>query len=927
MRHIIVAISLLSASITNAAVEEEMIVTGMRQSLTQSMDIKRESSGVVDAISSEDIGKMPDSNLAESLQLITGVSIDRTRGEGDAVTVRGFGPAFNLVTLNGRQMPTVSSPLSGSGISRNFSFRNISAESVSGVEVFKSGFAGAPSGGIGATINLKTARPLDSDTVGVVSVKAISENDEYTPEWGAMFSGVQSLGAYGTMGIMLGASDSERKYHEKSTGSHWYWGTGYPGPQEDSAASKIDTSSSWNPDGLTWRTAEFGISQSDYQRERENLQGTLQYEPFSGLTFTYDHVQSSIDDRGDMVRASYWLDFYDEGKADSNGTMSTISSDDETVVFWAWEYNYLTENNSDAFNIAWEATDNLTLTLDHHDSSAHANPGLLPAERLSGGDIKGPGDISGSGTLPVRVTGHFDGSPYAEFETNLEKGAFSWDYLEPGHYQERGFELENRLSQTQLTGELAMDFAGLHTVNFGLGRIENRLNITELLETNFGLGTPQGEAYPNPVMDLSQLEHKAIPGWAGFDVIHAWDPDQFISLVDQQELNQDSQVNIDRDRIEEITNSLYLSTAGQWGRIKATAGIRYEETSVQVESVTAHVDQLHFSTNAQLDRIYGPQITAYNNGSYSELLPSLDVSFDATDDVVIRGSVSNTIARSSLGALYPADVRIKDVRLGQSMAQQGNPNLKPYKADNADLSAEWYYGEGSYLSAGAFYKSVDNFISSVATDEPLLTTKGTPLTNPSARPGIEAEGCPSITKLYEADSPCLSRATDAPMNGTVTRPMNQKTTSVHGLEVNIQHLFGESGFGAIANYTLVKSADAFDPYRLDNTFALSGLSDTANLVAFYEKNGFQARIAWNWRDKFYAGPSAGSADPVEPRFVAEYQQFDAQVSYQFNDYVRIFVEGINLTNELYHSHGRFENQIYKSSEYAPRYAIGASASF
>ncbi|MDH4110079.1 MAG: TonB-dependent receptor plug domain-containing protein, partial [Gammaproteobacteria bacterium] len=142
---------------------EEIVVTGIRASLEASMDLKREATGVVDAITAEDMGDFPDSNLAESLQRITGVSIDRDRGEGARVTIRGFGPDFNLVTLNGRQMPTTSGlPQAGSGLGRSFDFGNLASEGIASVEVYKSGRADIPTGGIGATININTTRPLDT---------------------------------------------------------------------------------------------------------------------------------------------------------------------------------------------------------------------------------------------------------------------------------------------------------------------------------------------------------------------------------------------------------------------------------------------------------------------------------------------------------------------------------------------------------------------------------------------------------------------------------------------------------------------------------------------------------------------------------------------------------------------------------------------
>src|SRR5687767_8865611 len=141
---------------------EEVVVTGIRGSLTSSMEIKRDAFGVVDGIVAEDIGKFPDTNLAESLQRIPGVSIDRNIGEGSRVTVRGVGPDFNLVLLNGRQMPASSIQETSASNSRAFDFANLASESISAVEVFKTSRSSTPTGGIGATINIKTARPLDT---------------------------------------------------------------------------------------------------------------------------------------------------------------------------------------------------------------------------------------------------------------------------------------------------------------------------------------------------------------------------------------------------------------------------------------------------------------------------------------------------------------------------------------------------------------------------------------------------------------------------------------------------------------------------------------------------------------------------------------------------------------------------------------------
>src|SRR5690606_19807286 len=164
-----------NAADSSASEDIEVIqISGIRGSLIRSMDVKRDASGVVDAISAEEMGKFPDTNLAESLQRITGVSISRSNGEGSQITVRGFGAGNNMVTLNGRAMPSASTNNGGGGDSRAFDFANLASEGISGVDVYKTGKANIVTGGIGATINIKTAKPLDNPgLVASVGAKAV----------------------------------------------------------------------------------------------------------------------------------------------------------------------------------------------------------------------------------------------------------------------------------------------------------------------------------------------------------------------------------------------------------------------------------------------------------------------------------------------------------------------------------------------------------------------------------------------------------------------------------------------------------------------------------------------------------------------------------------------------------------------------------
>lgn len=170
LTHVAAAVGLLCAGAGTAVAQSSggggegqvVEISGIRKSLDTSLGMKRDARGIVDGIVAEDIGKFPDTNLAESMQRISGVSIDRSLGEGSRVTVRGVGPDFNLVLLNGRQMPVSSIQATAASNSRSFDFANLAAESVSALEVYKTGRSSTPVGGLGATVNIKTGRPFDN---------------------------------------------------------------------------------------------------------------------------------------------------------------------------------------------------------------------------------------------------------------------------------------------------------------------------------------------------------------------------------------------------------------------------------------------------------------------------------------------------------------------------------------------------------------------------------------------------------------------------------------------------------------------------------------------------------------------------------------------------------------------------------------------
>jgi TonB-dependent receptor len=401
---------------------EEVVVTGLRGSLKASMETKRDAVGVVDAINAEDIGKFPDTNLSEALQRITGVSIDRRNGEGATVTARGFGPQFNMVTLNGRQMPTADAFADGGatgggifGNSRSFNFANLAAESISAVEVYKTGRADIATGGIGASINVRTARPLDNDGLVLnVGVKALNDTtnrvgDDFTPELSGIFSYSSDDKRFG---VGLTASYQKRDSGSSTaTVNDWHiqaWDSSSNGLNATNRSgaplfvNTLDTPYDGNDD-LVSATIEnapangqlYAIPNdiryafSDSERERINGQLSVQFAPIDGLTLTADYTmaQNSItEDRGEQT---IWLqrNGFDHIVFDTGASVATpvlLHEFTGASKDFGYEQQHREQKNdlkSIGFNVAWQASDKLNLNFDFHDSEARS----LPDDPVTGG--------------------------------------------------------------------------------------------------------------------------------------------------------------------------------------------------------------------------------------------------------------------------------------------------------------------------------------------------------------------------------------------------------------------------------------------------------------------------------------------------------------------------------------------------------------
>ncbi|HET6592923.1 MAG TPA: TonB-dependent receptor plug domain-containing protein, partial [Xanthomonadales bacterium] len=303
-----------------AGVMEEVMVTGIRRSLSDSAAIKRDADGVVDALSAEDIGKFPDTNLAEAMSRITGVSIDRTSpggppGEGQRITVRGIGPDYNLVLLNGRQMPGATILDTDPSSSRAFDFSNLASEAVSGVDVYKTSMANIPTGGIGATVNIRTARPLDiGERAMSFGAKGVYDDSTQDASWTPEVSGIYSdVFADGKFGIALTGIYQDREFgaNQANTSDGWRfipaggggWGELNPG------SNPADIINDPRPDSLYGVPQHLRYSIQDIERQRTNGQLVMQWRPVENFTATLDYTYSELEIETRRSETSVWFNF------------------------------------------------------------------------------------------------------------------------------------------------------------------------------------------------------------------------------------------------------------------------------------------------------------------------------------------------------------------------------------------------------------------------------------------------------------------------------------------------------------------------------------------------------------------------------------------------------------------------------------------
>ena len=959
---------------------EEVIVTcwqegdemrcGLLQSLRQSMAIKRTEDGVVDAITAEDIGDFPDSNLAESLQRITGVSIDRDRGEGARVTVRGFGPDFNLVLLNGRQMPT------SSGLGRSFDFGDLASEGVATVQVYKSGRADVPTGGVGSTINILTTQPLAEPGMRFSATASglydRSGDGSFTPELSALFS---NTFADDRVGIALSAVRQERDSGTNTARVdgwrtfpgevHNCWGcetgradwggippAGDPNQQNRPGANDLYSV----PQAISYELA-------DYERVRTNGQLTLQWLATETVTAKLDYTFSELELERTYRNLSAWFNFGGQETVWTDGPQASPlvyaeNSSGSDFSMAGGQDAWRTDNHATGLNLLWDATDRLSVEFDYHDATADR----MPNSRFGDSAL-----LSTAAFSRDKTTGYF-GKDLPVLALQLSNPLTPDDMIVTGSVFANNVSTMN-IQQTRIGGVYDVDFASIENIDFGiqLTEVDNRSASVVVQRDAWG-----GVTQPGAIADLltpasASDAFDQVPG--GDDVrrqvnfftfnmaelvqrteaLMASGDATIFQLADMGDCGTglciSSRFNQDRRTVEDSTavyvQANFATEAG--GRpVDIRLGARWEQTDVDSRALSPRYTRLDWVAGNELSPV-GASDGDFTSlaGDYSVFLPSLDFKIGLTDDIIGRFSYSETITRPNYGDIQGGQTIDSPVRIDSGTGNRGNPALLPFESQNMDFSFEYYYDDSSYVAAGYFRKSVENFI---GTSSVVETTFDLP--HPALGPlGAEAraatgssEGEALYTWILEnrADQPGVDAANgvisgvegrdpSSPFNLTV--PVNIEEATMTGWEFVVQHSFGDSGFGAIVNATIVDADVEYDNFSLSQQFVLTGLSDSANVIAFYDKEGISVRLAYNWRDAFLSGTGQANVGSGPPTNVAAYHQLDLSASYWLRDAIQIYVDALNITDETTHLFGRSDIQTLFAAQLGPRYNVGVRYRF
>lgn len=908
---------------------EEVIVTGQRASIESAQEIKRDAEMVMDSITAVDIGALPDRSVAEALQRVPGVQLQRTNeardparlaAEGGDVFVRGLN--WVRTELNGRDIFSASN-------GRSLGFEDVSADLMAGVDVYKAPTADMIEGGIGGTVNLRTRKPFDSDDM----VAAASADYNYAelyeegfPSFNGLFSNRWDT-AIGEVGVLVSASVAEIGNRTDSIQTGRY--VGYDVNGEASSASGLPAQN-YLPNGL-------GFRRIDWEQERDSYSAAVQWAPSDKLEMTLQAIRTATYAE-DLERAVGINADWGNDIMPWNGD---FTYDDEGFLTGGTLYNAGISNNTrfgsrDAetsdysFSVEYAPSENWTIQgdLQYVDSTTEVLSNALFTQLA--GEERGPSSNSN-----VQADFSFGSDPWIDVsadERQAQQGAYWWgaamDHIEDNEAD-------------ALAGSVDVDYhftdsGFMRSVSFGARR-SDREAITRqsgwnwsLLNNQFWGGAPDADnivyldqdtqdgtelytfdnfyggdiAAPTvgwfPTYDLTrdpnyayeQLADVQRAGWGWVPL----DPETAYDLNPQAD-NVSAGIN----NQQELTTAGYLMArfgddAGEILGIPfdGNIGVRVVETELTARGRSAAGGGGDACATAPSDDCAGAQAfaDAYNAAygeyadyehNYTNVLPSLNLRFSLSEELQMRFGLSRAMVRPGFHQTQPyttlgfdfMDNAFNPNSPYEGTGTGGNYQLEPTVSDQIDLSLEYYFGNANSVTLALFHKDIKDYIAT---------------TN-------QVESITSGGQTYDFE---------------VTRQVNASEGKLKGAELAYQQFFDMlpspfDGLGVQANYTFIdneggmnQAVNIFETPQVegstDESLPIEGISDNSyNLTLMYEKYDVSARLAYNWRERYLLTTSAANIN--RPVWFDDYGQLDGSVFYTINDNVKVGLQVTNLTAE------------------------------
>ena len=855
---------------TAATQLDAVTVTGYRASVEKALDIKRGEAGVVDAIVAEDIGKFPDSNLAESLQRIPGVVITRDGGEGRNISVRGLGPDFTRVRINGLEaLSTVGSSdgQGGTNRGRGFDFNVFASDLFTQLIARKTASADVEEGSLGATVDLRTARPFDYDGLTIVGNVQAGYNDASQAAMPRFAGLISNSWADGKFGALLSVAYSERETVEEGTGTvRWAGGNTNGGFNAASPFKDALRSDVYAP-----RFPRYTLMEHD--QKRLGVTGALQFKPSDRTTFSLDALYSKIDAKRDEK----YIEANGLSKSDALGKREIVVNNGEVrngaLVYAEMDNvdiraeNRHDEWTTDFYQISLDGehrlTDNFTITGKVGTSrSKHENP-IQATVMMDKLNVDGYSyDYRGDANKPVFNYGIDPTDPngwtlstirlrqnYVTNDFDNGQVEFSW-VMGPSFTLEGGVQAKNFSFDSMERRRVGNEATSLP--NFAGGTRIVPVNMTELASLSGMSGSPGKWVVPN----FNAIANE-------FDILSG---EGIYALADYAASIRS---------VEEQDRGGWLM--GKFGfdigsvPVSGNIGARYVKTK---------------QTSTGVATASGTPITTTVSREYNDFLPSLNLVAEITPDFLIRFGAAKVMSRPGLGSLTPG-VTVS-VSGSAKTVSGGNPLLDPVRAKTADLGFEWYFNEGAMLGVGLFYKDIESFI------------QNTRETRPYSSSGLPASLLDNLNAAVGDDF-------------VFSTPVNTPGGDLTGVEFNYTQPFSFlpgkwSNFGTQLNYTYVESkiqyvtSTGVAAQKTD----LTGLSKNAwNATLFYEGESWSGRISATNRDDYLIqvpGTEAGFDSAGQGVHGQTGTTFiDASIRYRISDQLEISLEGANLTNEAQES--------------------------